>query len=339
MNKAGCLGIAILIAGVAIFIIGFQFFDRVDPGNAGVLINYCDQTQEAITTARYVMINPGCQKLAEYSIADNTYAMTVASGPGGANDAVRCVFKDQQKMDIDSSTTWTPELSRVADLYTSRPGTPLTGNGGNSIETIIVRSEVRAGIYQACTEYMWEDVYGAKRNDFESTAEQRVTARLEPFGIKVKNFSVRGVDPAPELDQLLAARLIGQQKVEAARFDAEQAVRQGEANLATQKATAALDAEKSTAALAKAKADAQAAEATALGQAAKTKAEADANAYRITQEAEATSAANAKVAASITKDFIEYTKWKNWNGALPTTTFGSDAAPRVDVPVPGAPGR
>lgn len=78
-------------------------------------------------------------------------------------------------------------------------------------------------------------------------------------------------------------------------------------------------------------AQAQAERATIEAEAAAERAriEADAEAYAITTMAEAEAAANAKVAASLTPELIEYTQVQLWNGEMPTVM--GDATPILDM--------
>lgn len=78
-------------------------------------------------------------------------------------------------------------------------------------------------------------------------------------------------------------------------------------------------------------AQAQAERATieATAQAERAKIEADAEAYVIQTKAEAEAAANAKVAASLTQELIDYTKAQLWNGEMPSVM--GDATPILDM--------
>jgi regulator of protease activity HflC (stomatin/prohibitin superfamily) len=193
---------------------------------------------------------------------------------------------------------------------------------GQDIATLVVRSEVRAGVRDACTLFGWEETYGARRAEYEAAAEKAVQARLEPVGIKVRTVSIRDMDPSQALDALISARLKGQQEIEAAMFQQQQAERAGAAEVAKARAAAQLQDEQSKAALAKARADAEQAEVA-------TKAEAS----RVRALAEAEAEANRARAASLTPSLVEYEKWRRWNGQMPSMVLGNDPNFRVDLPV------
>ena len=324
--KSGRWGRPLLTSLVALVALGagitwWSLWDRVDPGNAGVLIDYCSGTSETITDARYVFVDPRCKRLAEYPTAEYTIEMV---GAGSQNDqSVPCVMRDQQTIRMDTATAWSVDPQRVGDLYRMRPGVALSGSSsGQDISTLVVRSEVRAGIRDACTRFGWEEAYGARRAEYELEAERAVQARLEPVGIKVRTVSIRGMDPSPQLDQLIEARLNGQRAVEQAQFEQAQAERQGQAQLAQERAAANLQAAQSETSLAKARADAEQAKVAAEGEAAKTRTLADAEAY-----------ANRQRAESLTPALVEYERWRRWNGQMPQTVLGGDPNVRVDVPM------
>ena len=318
MKGAVIAAFVVIVAGGAGVWYWMQW-DRVDPGNAGVKINYCDGTQATITDSRYVWVDWRCERLAEYPTAEYTIDM-VNRGQQG-NDSVPCVMKDQQTINMDSSSAWSVDPARVGDLYRMRPNVPLSSTGGQDIATLVVRSEIRAGIRDACTQFGWEEAYGPRRAEYEAAAEKAVQARLEPVGIKVRTVSIRDMDPSQALDALIAARLKGQQEVEAALFQQQQAERAGAAEVAKARAAALLQEEQSKAALVKARADAEQAEVATKAEAAKIRALAEA-------EAEA----NRARSASITPTLVEFEKWKRWNGQMPTTVLGNDPTMRVEVP-------
>lgn len=319
MKGAVIAALVLIVAGGAGGWYWMQW-DRVDPGNAGVKINYCDGTQQTITDSRYVWVDWRCERLAEYPTAEFTLDMHNRGQQG--NDSVPCVMKDQQTINMDTTTAWSVDPARVGDLYRMRPNVPLSGNSsGQDIATLVVRSEIRAGIRDACTQFGWEETYGPRRAEYEAAAEKAVQGRLEPVGIKVRTVSIRDMDPSQALDALITARLKGQQEIESAMFQLQQAERAGAAEVAKARAAALLQEEQSKGALVKARADAEQADVA-------TKAEAS----RIRALAEAEAEANRARAASITPTLVDFEKWKRWNGQMPTTVLGNDPTMRVEVP-------
>ncbi len=318
--KGALVGGIVVLVAAAVGVWYWMQWDRVDPGNAGVLINYCDGSQRTITDSRFVWVDWRCERLAEYPTAEFTLDMLNKGQQG--NDSVPCVMKDQQTINMDNTTAWTVDPTRVGDLYRMRPNVPLYGDTrGQDIATLVVRPEIRAGIRDACTLFGWEETYGARRAEYEAAAERAVQTRLEPVGIKVRTVSIRNMDPSAALDALIAARLKGQQDIEAALFQQQQAERAGAADLAKARAAAQLQEQQSQVALVKARADAEQTEVA-------TRAEAS----RIRALAEAEAEANRARATSMTPMLVDFEKWRRWNGQMPTTVLGNDPTLRVEVP-------
>jgi len=318
--KGALVGGIVVLVAAAVGVWYWMQWDCVDPGNAGVLINYCDGSQRTITDSRFVWVDWRCERLAEYPTAEFTLDMLNKGQQG--NDSVPCVMKDQQTINMDNTTAWTVDPTRVGDLYRMRPNVPLYGDTrGQDIATLVVRPEIRAGIRDACTLFGWEETYGARRAEYEAAAERAVQTRLEPVGIKVRTVSIRDMDPSAALDALIAARLKGQQDIEAALFQQQQAERAGAADLAKARAAAQLQEQQSQVALVKARADAEQTEVA-------TRAEAS----RIRALAEAEAEANRARATSMTPMLVDFEKWRRWNGQMPTTVLGNDPTLRVEVP-------
>ena len=306
---------------------------RVEPGNAGVLMDYCTGEQQTITDSRYVWVDWRCERLAQYPTAEYTYSMTLVSGPNGGSEAVPCVMKDQQTIAMDSSTSWSVDPQRVADLYRMRPGVLLVGDPkGQDLANVLVRPEIRAGLRDACTKFGWEEAYGPRRLEYEAAAEQAVRGRLEPVGIKVRSVSIRAMVPSTALEGLISARLEGQKLAEAATFQQLQAERDGLAKQANARAAAQvqmqqaraaaeLQEQQSTAALAKAKADAEQARITAESEAARIRTLGDAEAY-----------ANRQKATTITPEMVDLEKWRRWDGKMPQMMLGNDTILQVPSP-------
>lgn len=332
-------------------------WDYVDPGNAGILLNFCDGSQTVITDSKRRWISPQCERLAEYPTAEFTLTM-LRAGPDQIGEAIPCPMRDQQVMLIDSSTAWAVDPARVADIYRMRPGVLLNTGKGDDIAALVVRPEIRAGVRDACTRYTWEEAYGPKRTEFESTAEKAVQERLDPVGIKVRTVSIRDMDPNPELDKLIAARLEGQRQTEATAYQARQAENEGQRQLAQQKAASAVQIQQgqdayalqqaqaraaaelqrinSEASLIKSENDAKQAEVASRAAAARVETEARAEATRIREVGEAEGAANKARSSSITTQMVELERAKRWDGRMPQAGTVINTNGPVAVPFTGS---
>ena len=120
----------------------------------------------------------GLKKMLEvYKRERNAIVQQIRSDDSASAAAL---MKDLQAVDQLSEK----RVGQIVDLVKSMPG-------GQDIATLVVRSEIRAGIRDACTQFTWEETYGPRRAEYEAAAEKAVQGRLEPVGIKVRTVSIR----------------------------------------------------------------------------------------------------------------------------------------------------
>lgn len=127
---------------------------------------------------------------------------------------------------------------------------------------------------------------------------------LSSYGIHVSEVAIEDIDFTDAFTNAVEAKQVATQEKLTAQTQQERLTMEAEAQ-----------AERETiAAQAKAERD---------------KIAADAEAYAVTVRAEAEAKANAKVAASLTKELIDYTKTQLWNGEMPSVM--GDATPILDM--------
>ena len=127
---------------------------------------------------------------------------------------------------------------------------------------------------------------------------------LSPYGIYVSAVAIEDIDFTDAFTNAVEAKQVATQEKLTAQTQQERLTMEAEAQ--AQRATI---------------------EATAAAERQKIAAEAEA--YAVTVRAEAEAEANAKVAASLTPELIDYTKAQLWNGEMPTVM--GDATPILDM--------
>jgi regulator of protease activity HflC (stomatin/prohibitin superfamily) len=127
---------------------------------------------------------------------------------------------------------------------------------------------------------------------------------LSPYGIYVSAVAIEDIDFTDAFTNAVEAKQVATQEKLTAQTQQERLTMEAEAQ--AQRATI---------------------EATAAAERQKIAAEAEA--YAVTVRAEAEAEANAKVAASLTQELIDYTKAQLWNGEMPTVM--GDATPILDM--------
>ena len=313
-------------------------FDRVDPGNVGILVDYGDGSIDPVTETRLIWIGR-YQKLVEYPAGEQTLVMDVGSeGKVKGDDSTNCLTNDSQNIRIDSLTNWRIDPSQVVRLYQLRRDVPLVGPTGrdapgNYIEDIIIRNHTRSAIYKVCATYGWADILGAKQTQFQEEVDREVKRTANPEGVIVSNVTIRQRFPSEAVQALMNARLEGQRQEEQSRFlaaqnERQQKIEQDAAKAAGEKAR--IDAEArakielanitAAAEQAKVKSAAEFAQATTAAEIARVKANQEADAVRAKGQAEAESL---KAQASVvTKELVELERARRWDGKLPTTIMG-----------------
>lgn len=127
---------------------------------------------------------------------------------------------------------------------------------------------------------------------------------LAPYGINVSAVAIEDIDFTDAFTNAVEAKQVATQEALTAQTQQERLTMEAQAQ-----------AERATI--------------EAQAQAERAKIEADAEAYVIQTKADAEAEANAKVAASLTDELIEYTKAQLWNGEMPTVM--GDATPILDM--------
>ncbi len=320
MGKA--IGIIVLVIALAAGVWVWSSYEKVDPGNIGLLVDYGDGSIEPITETKWMWIGR-YQRLLEYNAQEQTYVMDIGNeGQVKGDDATDCTTADSQYIKIDSATDWQIDPTKLVDTYRLRRDVPLTGprgrdNAGNFLEDIIIRNDVRSAIYKICPTYTWSDILGTKQQEFEDRVEQEVKETAPVKGVIINRLTIRNRHPSEQIRALQAARLEGQKQQETSAFLAAQQKRQQEIDQA-----AAIAAGEKARIEAEAKAKVDIANATAAAEVARVSANQKAEAIRA--EGEALGAAQRAQASTITKELVELERAKRWDGKGPVTIIGGD---------------
>jgi prohibitin 2 len=145
-----------------------------------------------------------------------------------------------------------------------------------------------------------------RRPAIKADIQRDLTVWLAKYGIELKEASLANIRFDQNYEKAIEAKQIEEQKAEQKRYELIQAQRQAEIIAAAAKGR---------------------------GDAAREEAKGVAEATRIKGDAEA--AYNARVAASLTQPLIQQQYLSKWDGRLPQFTFGGNAVPLVQLPVPG----
>lgn len=155
------------------------------------------------------------------------------------------------------------------------------------------------------------------RYDAEALLENRGTLSEEicqlmqedliEFGVNASGVAIEDIDFSDAFTNAVEAKQVATQEALSAKIEQQKLTEQAEAEAKRKKLEAEAKAEIA-------------------------KLEADAKAYSVQVEADAEAEANAKIAASLTEELIEYRYIEAWNGELPGTFIGSsEALPIINI--------
>jgi prohibitin 2 len=290
---AAIVAIVVVLAGV---IWALNTFHRVDPGHNAVKISYAaggEPKFETITPGQWFAINPATERVVDYPAGQWTLKMVRSGGEGAAkgDDSVTVQDKNGIALSIDSTTIWEARSDHVADLYLKRPGLPLDGGVDNSIEGVIVRPEVRNALTMSASKYTYDEIYGDKKAELQSSVKTLLEQSLPHSYITLDSFMLGEVYPQADQQKALSDKANAQQASLQAQYLEAKSLAEARAKVA---------------------------EAEGAKQVAVKKAEGEAEAIRVTQEQLAKSPL-----------FIEYLKAQKWDGKLPQVQ--GNAIPMVDL--------
>ena len=130
-------------------------WDRVEPGNVGVLINFRTGEIRSIPPAQWVWLDWRNERLVEYPASERSLIMVAKPDEGQvkADDSVECRTSDRQVLKIDSRSTWRVDPERIGTLYTSWKDLPLDGKFNADISTLVVRGLAQGAIVRGCSHF------------------------------------------------------------------------------------------------------------------------------------------------------------------------------------------
>jgi regulator of protease activity HflC (stomatin/prohibitin superfamily) len=230
----GILAVVALIGLLVAFKVVTSFVNRVDPGYAGVLVDYAAGTVnnqpnvKSLPTGSYQFVNPVTQVIMEYPVAQQTLVMVQEESEGQVkkDDSVQCRTSDSNPIFVDVSFLWRVDADHVAELYLLQPGRDI-----NTISTNVVRQEARNAVVDTCSEFPFKDIF-SKHEAFGDRVQDRLAHSLSASHILVDRTLVRNFHLNPEQKKALDAVLASQQNAVAASFLKQQAQYEAEAKVA-----------------------------------------------------------------------------------------------------------
>ena len=177
---------------------------------------------------------------------------------------------------------------------------------GKSYEFMLIQPRLIENVKVVFARYNAEALL-ENRGTLSEEICQLMQEDLIEFGVNASGVAIEDIDFSDAFTNAVEAKQVATQEALSAKIEQQKLTEQAEAEAKRKKLEAEAKAEIA-------------------------KLEADAKAYSVQVEADAEAEANAKIAASLTEELIEYRYTEAWNGELPGTFIGSsDALPIINI--------
>src|SRR5829696_2153624 len=250
----------------------------INPGHVGILIHRAGGgVDPRFMSPGLHPRNPILSQIEEYPIYMQTLVLTRGNTEGSrGNDEINVNSVEGQPISLDVSMSFELDPTRVPALYQTFR---------TDIETIqhgYLKQSIRQSLQEIVGTEPIADVIGPKKAEVVNQTQARISQRLAPFGIVVKQFTINELRaPQGVIDAINTKNVMQQQALTAQNeLQKNQFQAQGDSIKAAGRAKA------------------------------------------ITAEAEAQARANQLLAASITPTLVQYEMMKKWNGQMPQVTGG-----------------
>jgi regulator of protease activity HflC (stomatin/prohibitin superfamily) len=205
-----------------------------------------------------------------------------------------CFSSDMQEVMANYTVNYQIEKSNAQTIYKDI---------GQDYYNIVIEPRIQQAVKDGIKKYNAEELI-SNREILAEEIQNNLSDKLAAYNIALIDTSIENLDFSDKFTDAVEAKQVATQEKLTAQTQQERLTMEAEAQ--AQRATI---------------------EATAAAERQKIAAEAEA--YSVTVKAEAEAEANAKVAASLTQELIDYTKAQLWNGEMPTVM--GDATPILDM--------
>jgi regulator of protease activity HflC (stomatin/prohibitin superfamily) len=206
----------------------------VPPGEVGIKVNLLGDSRgvsKEATVSGAVLYIPGMTRIIKYPVFNQRVVWTEAKTEGSPeNEEINFNTRDQIRVDMDASLNYTLSSSKVPEFYTQYRFDKISMFSHGILRDICRNAVTRIG-----GEYAFEDLNGAKKEEFLNRVEADINRVVNPYGITVKQFSaIGGLRPPKEITAAVIAKTTATQNA----ITAENQLREIRANAAKKVAEA-----------------------------------------------------------------------------------------------------
>ncbi len=258
---------------------------HVDAGHVGVEVDSCENggiSKDPVGVG-YHGVGP-CVSIYEYPTYQQTLTLDRA---GDSDESITVGSSEGMRVNIDVTLSFTTDPKMVPTIY----GKFKSELGG--IMHSYMRNMVKEDVQKVFRQYTAQQLYSDKNEAARAEVQDLLTHKLKSDGFVVTQFTLNRTDVPKAIEEAINAKVAMIQMSQ----QAEQAVKKSEAEGRQRIAKATADAETL-----------------------KLQTQAEADAKRIA--ADATAYANKAIAASVSRELIDYQRAQKWDGVLPKVTGG-----------------
>ena len=166
-------------------------------------------------------IVPVVEQVVTYSISNQTYTMSAATGEGqvSGDDSIRARTKDGQEIILDASVIYQIDPNKVVPLHIIWQ---------NRYQDGFVRPETRGIIRDAVSQYGVEEVVSSKRAEMIQIISDGLAASLSENNLRLVDFVLRDIHFSEAYAQAVEQKQIAEQQAQQARLTVEQKKQEAE---------------------------------------------------------------------------------------------------------------
>lgn len=264
----------------------------IEPGNVGIVVdNTGGGVQDKVLKEGWHSRAPFATTIIEYPTYIQNLILSQSRDKDEPDESIIVNSMEAQPISLDVSLAFVVRPETAPTLYKK------FRKDVDVISHTFVKQTVKSTMQDAAGVMTTADIIGPKKGELQDAAKKSLAAQLAPFGIDVQQFTINAVRPPQAMVQAIQAKNAMEQE----------ALRIKNRLLAQEYA---------------ARGDSIEAEGAAKATMARARAAAD--------SIELLARANEKMSTSISPSLIEYTKARQWNGALPNF-MGSSVQPYMQI--------
>jgi len=284
--------IAIAIPIIVLVIFVAAFFNRIKPGEVGIVVDLFGTSRGVENKELTVGIHfiPPWKEVYEFPIFEQNHQWIGEEG---------FIFQTSEGLSVhaDIGINFNLEPNKVHELFSKYR------RGMKEITHLFIKNTIRDSINKLASKMKIEDLYGEKKEEFFEAVHKSVQEELKPIGFNISHIFIIGKFGVPDV-VMTALNL---------KIEATQRAQQRENELRESEAQAKKEMAK----------------AEGVGKSLVIAAKAEAESLII--EATSKANANNMLSRSLTSDLLKWQAINRWDGKLPTALSGEGASFLIDL--------